>query len=281
MEDVICWWSGGVTSAVSCYLAIDLFGLERCKFIFLDTKNEHPDNERFKQDCEIWYGKKIHSITNQEYNSIQDVWRKHLSLNVASGAVCSYKLKRVVREKFQQENEYAHQVFGFEFTQKEFKRAYSLSGNHPKAKSIYPLLMYGLDKEDCKEIVRSAGIQIPVMYDLGFNNSNCFGTFCIQGGIGYWLKVKAEYPEKFLEMAKIEHELSIEKGQPVTILKTRKNNAGELMFLQHCPQFPDVKDLTLYDNQEMPIEILGDCNGFCGTDDLTPAENQNQLNLGL
>ena len=37
-KDIVCWWSGGVTSAVACKIAIDLYGLENCRFIFIDTK---------------------------------------------------------------------------------------------------------------------------------------------------------------------------------------------------------------------------------------------------
>lgn len=82
-------------------------------------------------------------------------------------------------------------------------------------------------------------------------------------------------------MANIEHKISALKGQPTTILKYRKNNANELMFLKPCPQFPNIKDLSFYENEIMEVEILGDCNGFCGIDDLTPPKNQEQLNLAF
>ena len=90
LGDVICWWSGGVTSAVACKIAIDIYGIERCKLIMIDTNNEDDDTYRFKADCEKWYGKEIETITyiGEKYISIQDVWRKHLSLNVATGAIC-------------------------------------------------------------------------------------------------------------------------------------------------------------------------------------------------
>lgn len=284
-NDIVCWWSGGITSAVACYLAIDLFGLDRCEFIFLDTKNEHDDTYRFKEDCEKWYGKEIKTFSAipTHYTSIEDVWVKHKSLNTASGAICSTQLKRVVRERWQKEAKYTHQVFGFEFTKHEFKRAYAMKNNHPKAKAIFPLQMYGLSKEDCFDIVENAGIEIPVMYKLGFNNNNCFKTGCVQGGIGYWLKIKKEYPETFDRMAEMEHKLSIEKGQPVTILKYRKGGADELMFLKHCPSFSN-KDLSVYDGREFEfqIESLGECNGFCGVDDLIDKTSiEQQLNLAF
>lgn len=45
-NDIICWWSGGITSSIACKKAIELFGLERCQFIMIDTKNE--DNDTYK-----------------------------------------------------------------------------------------------------------------------------------------------------------------------------------------------------------------------------------------
>lgn len=88
MKDVICWWSGGITSAVACKLAIDLYP-NRCRIIMIDTENEDTDTYRFKNDCEKWYGQDIEVITGigDKYKNIMDVWIEHLSLNVATGAI--------------------------------------------------------------------------------------------------------------------------------------------------------------------------------------------------
>ena len=97
-KDIIAWWSGGVTSAVTCMICIETYGRSRVRVIFIDTHNEHEDTYRFKKDCEDWYKLPIETISNigEEYKTIQDVWIKHKSLNVAHGAICSYKLKRIV-----------------------------------------------------------------------------------------------------------------------------------------------------------------------------------------
>ena len=82
-KKVICWWSGGITSAVACKLAIDLFGKENCMVIMIDTNNEDEDTYRFKNDCEKWYELPIASITaiGEKYSCIEDVWDTFLSLN--------------------------------------------------------------------------------------------------------------------------------------------------------------------------------------------------------
>src|SRR5262249_40934249 len=110
--DIVGWWSGGVTSAVACKLCIDWFGASNCRIIFIDTNNEDDDTYRFKNDCERWYGKSIEVLSNSDFISIQDVWYKSLSLNVATGAKCSQMLKRIVRERFEKENTFALQAFG-------------------------------------------------------------------------------------------------------------------------------------------------------------------------
>lgn len=287
-KDIICWWSGGITSAVACKCAIDIYGKERCRCIMIDTDNEDEDTYRFKKDCEKWYEIDIEIITaiGVEYNSIDDVWDKYLSLNVATGAICSTHLKRKVRERWEKNNEYSYQVFGYEFIPKEFNRALGMTMNHFKAKPIYPLLMFGYDKRKCADIIKDNGITIPRMYNMGFHNNNCFKSGCVQGGIGYWQKIKREFPEKFEKMAYKEHELTEKKGKPVTMLKSQSKSDKELIiegwenfvFLKKNDKYPQIKCID--DMPECKVEPLFECNGFCGINDLIEKPNSAyQLNF--
>ncbi len=294
MNKIICWWSGGITSAVACKIAIDFYGTENCIAIMLDTKNEHEDTYRFKKDCEKWYGIEIESysrVDGEEFSSIEDVWKKYKSLNVAHGAICSTVLKREMRESIQKEIEFSHQVFGFEFEKSEFNRALALSIQYPKSKPIFPLLMMGYDKKKCIQIVQDAGIEVPFAYKMGFQNNNCLKTGCVQGGIGYWQKMKREFPDKFEKMALMEHELTDLKGEPVTMLKDQSNEAKEkvdssgnkweaLVFLKKHPKYPELKTIDQMSGRE--VEPLMECNGFCGVNILNPeSKTVGQLNLAL
>ena len=283
-KKIIAWWSGGITSAVACKIAIDIYGVDNVEIIFIDTQNEHQDTYRFKQDCQKWYGSLIGTITGigDKYKSIEDVWIKRKSLNVATGAICSTELKKLVREKWQKNKEFKHQVFGFELD--EWKRARSMKVNNPKTKPIFPLMMYGLTKKDCIKIVEDAGIEIPEMYKLGFHNNNCFGKTedtggCVQGGIGYWQKIQKEYPKKFDAMAKMEHKLTDLKGQPVTMLKDQSKNRG-LVFLKPHPDYPNIKDISMMKGREP--KPLVECNGFCGVNDLEERnETEKEINYQM
>lgn len=259
---IISWWSGGITSAVACYWAIQTF--KNVEIVFLDTKgNEHDDTYRFLQDCEKLYGQKIKILSNDKYNSIEEVWRKYKSLNTAKGAICSTELKREMREKFQNLSQHWGQVFGFEYDKSQMKRHYNMRRNYPEINVLSPLIDLKMNKEDCKAWFRELGIEIPIPYKLGYENNNCFKTGCVQGGIGYWQKIQRQFPEKFDKMAALEYELTNEKGTPVTICKDQSVSPHQLVFLKPHPEYPEIKHIGMIKGRE-PQPIM-ECFGFCST----------------
>jgi hypothetical protein len=279
-KKVICWWSGGITSAVACKLALNMFGVSNCIVLFIDTHNEHDDTYRFKVDCEKWYGCKILSVSNvgkdKKYKSITDVWRTTGVINLAAkGAVCSSELKRKVRERIEKRVNYSHQVFGFEFTTKEFNRAMSLKLNNYLSKPIFPLIMFGYNKSDCFKFLSEYNIKPPITYSLGFSNNNCFKTGCVQGGIGYWQMMQEKFEKQFNTMAKLEHELSAKNNKPTTILRYK----NEPLYLKRCKLFPQFKSLNDVATIKQPKMLL-DCIGFCGTNTLNgDDESLSELNM--
>jgi hypothetical protein len=260
---VIAWWSGGVRSAVTCKLCIDLFGVDNVRVVFIDTKNEDDDTYRFKAECETWYECKIESISTDKYESIEDVWYDNLTLGLAKGAKCSAELKIVVRQQFTKMNNYSYQAFGYD--NDEVNRAFDMRKNNGHLRPIFPLLMFWMSKFDCVKYVQNANniftpLTLPITYRLGLENNNCFKTGCVQGGIGYWQWMQKNQPEKFDAMAKREHEITDLKGQPVTICKDQSKGGG-LVFLKPHPKYPNMKDISMMKGR--PPEMLIECNGFC------------------
>jgi hypothetical protein len=275
-KPVIAWWSGGITSSIACHICIQWFGIDNVRIIFIDTKSEDGDTYRFKADCEKWYGKEIEVITNENYENVEDVWIKHQSLNVATGAKCSEVMKISVRKKFETSNDYSMQAFGFDID--EIKRARAMSDNHPTANPFFPLLALGLTKKECLKMLPHDlffSIKPPKTYELGFHNNNCFKRGCIQGGIGYWQKMKREFPDKAHAMALIEHKLTDLKGQPVTMLKDQGKDGG-LVFLEPHPDYPNMKDISMMKGKE-PKPLM-ECNGFCATNVLDKSETESEIN---
>ena len=76
-ETIAVWFSCGAASAVAAKKTIEKYG-EGYNVIIVNNPvvNEHPDNERFLQDCEKWFGQKIIKAINSEYPScdIRDVF---------------------------------------------------------------------------------------------------------------------------------------------------------------------------------------------------------------
>ena len=268
---VICWWSGGVASAVAGLLAYERYK-EDCVFVFCDTGIEHPDTYRFMKDFEDKLGIKILTIKSDKYANPEAVWNGVVGLNFAHGAPCSMYLKKNPRLKFQKLATDFTQVFGFDYDKKEMKRATNMLVNNPDLNPIFPLIVEKLDRVKIFNKIAELGIEPPVTYKT-FKNNNCIGDFeakeggCIQGGVGYWKLIREKFPHKFEHMASIEHRLSKQKGQPVTICKDqRKDKRGNKLFLKASVDFPDVETIDVIKGK-VPVTVY-ECNGFCSTEEV-------------
>jgi hypothetical protein len=202
-QRVIAWFSCGVTSAVATKLAIARWG-DRVEIVRIVLKGEHEDNDRFAADCERWFGRPITNLAAKKYPDHWSVIKGERYINGPTGAKCSGVLKRKVREDFQRFDDI--QVFGFDADEEQASnRATDFRKHHPEVMVATPLLDENLGKSDCLALVERAGIEIPAMYRLGYGNNNCIG--CVKGGMGYWNKVRRDFPEAFARMAVLEREI--------------------------------------------------------------------------
>ncbi len=112
------------------------------------------------------------------------------------------ELKKKLRQQYEDLTDI--QVFGYDAG--EPHRAAQFRQNNPEVNLYTPLIERYLTKEDCLALVERAGIEVPLMYKLGFNNANCIG--CPKGQMGYWNKIRRVFPETFDRMAKMERELN-------------------------------------------------------------------------
>ena len=71
--------------------------------------------------------------------------------------------------------------------------------------------------------MKAVSIELPMMYRLGYKNNNCIG--CVKGGIGYWNKIRKDFPEDFARMAAVEREIG------ATILKDRRWGVTSRVYL--------------------------------------------------
>lgn len=201
MGRVISWFSCGAASAVASKIAIDEHG--DVEVVYQETNSEHPDNERFLSDCEKWFGQEIIRLRSDKYTDIWDVFEKRRYLAGVSGAPCTSELKRIVAERYI--NHYGDlEVFGY--TAEEGKRVDQFRENNPERRIQAILVERGLNKEDCLGMIDRAGIEIPAMYKLGYTNNNCIG--CVKGQMGYWNKIRKDFPDVFDRMSKLERKFN-------------------------------------------------------------------------
>lgn len=234
---IIAWWSGGVTSAVACRIALERYPNVRLCYIHINS--HHPDTIRFKADCEKWYGQPIEQFQSEKYKDQFEVIEKTKYVNGPGGARCTGELKKEVRYLIEQK-EFSNQVHGYEFLKKEINRAIRFAEQYPYTNPIYPLIEKRITKEQSAGIIQKAGISLPEMYLHGFINNNCIG--CVKGGKYYWNQIRVEFPEVFAKMmnAEIVAKHSCIKG---TFLHALKPNAGRRAkeIIPNCGTFCDVE----------------------------------------
>lgn len=204
MPRVLCWFSCGAASAVAAKMAVDKYG-DACEVLYCDTlAYEHLDNPRFMADVANWIGQPIKLLKSSKYADIFDVFDKTGWLVGPQGARCTQELKRQVRRDYQQDGDI--QVFGL--TSDEQHRIGRFEKENPSVTCEWILRDSSTTKADCYALLQNAGIDLPVMYKLGYNNNNnCIG--CVKGQAGYWNKIRVDFPAAFDRMAKQERKMNV------------------------------------------------------------------------
>lgn len=228
---VLVWFSNGAASAVAAKISVTRWP-ELCDVCYCDTSaDEHQDNSRFRADVERWIGKPV-KVLRGKYRTVADVCFGERFIKGPSGAVCTKMLKREVRKAYQRDTDL--HVFGF--TADEAHRIADFEANNPTLQCAWPLAELKITKAMCYAIIKDAGIELPAMYRLGYNNNNCIG--CWKGGAGYWNKIRRDFPAVFAARAELEREIGFAalrlRGKPC-FLDELPSNCG------HYDKEPDVE----------------------------------------
>lgn len=202
MSRVVCHFSCGAASAVAAKLTLRQRPANEVEIINAFIKEEHPDNQRFLRDCERWFGHPVTQLMDLKYGaSVDEVWKRERYMRGLRGASCTRALKGKLLDGFRRPGDVT--VIGY--TAEERDRFDDFVERHPDVTVKAPLIEAGLSKADCLAMVERAGIELPAMYRLGYQNANCIG--CIKGGKGYWNKIRVDFPARFEEVAAIEESL--------------------------------------------------------------------------
>jgi hypothetical protein len=241
---VLVWFSCGAASAVAGSLALADYGPERTELVYCDVSaSEHPDNARFMRDVERWLGKTVTVIRSEDYATIDDVFERTRYMAGVNGARCTTEMKKVPRFAYQRPDDI--HVFGLHAG--EPRRIANLEHSNPELRFDWLLRDQGIGKEECLRRVQEAGIRIPAMYALGFNNNNCIG--CVKAtSADYWAKVRDLFPDVFARRAA--------QSRALGVRLARLN--GERVFLD---ELPADDQLRLWPAEPQEVISCGpDCN---------------------
>lgn len=234
----VCWLSAGVSSFIAGYLLRN----EIDEFIYIDVEDQHEDSMRFIKDCEKALDKTV-TILKSEYGTVENACIAGGFINrPIVGAYCTKYLKKRVRTLWEMEHTMYDITYVWGFDAKESHRAMQLEEAYPNVKHVFPLIDRILSKEDCHSLLGDLHIKRPKMYDLGYPNNNCIG--CVKGGMGYWNKIRVDFPDVFAKRAKLERKLGCSCINGIYLDELEPNRG------------------------RMDMEIMPECSIFCSLEQL-------------
>jgi hypothetical protein len=244
MGRILSQFSCGAASAVAAKIVV----AKHPDAILINAllKNEHPDNRRFLLDCERWIGRSILVLQDEKYGADTiTLFRRRQYIKGRRGAACSMTLKRGLLRDFEQPGD----VIVLGFTSEEEDRRDDFLENFPDRPAMFPLIDAKLSKDDCKAMIERAGIVLPMMYRLGYDNANCIA--CVKGGAGYFRAIREDFPAEFEALAQVEEEI----GEGAYILRHRSGPLkGQRFPLRELAPGPIRRN-----------EALPSCSFFCET----------------
>jgi len=198
----VAWFSGGVSSAI----AIGLVAGTIDQIFYIHIDDQHPDTLRFVHDCERWFNQPI-TILQSPYKTVNNALLGAGGkgyVNGPHGAACTRLLKKRVRIEWElSQDDRLNYIWGFDCH--ETDRANRIITTMPYQTHLFPLIQQHISKEESHQILHANKIKRPVMYELGYHNNNCIG--CVKGGMGYWNKIRHDFPEVFNSRAKVERQV--------------------------------------------------------------------------
>ncbi|MBK8772228.1 MAG: hypothetical protein IPM06_17645 [Rhizobiales bacterium] len=244
---IVCQFSCGAASAIATKLTLAKYG-DDCVIVNAFIAEEHADNRRFFQDCEKWFGREIVTLRDAKYNaSAIEVFETVGFIKGQNGAACTRRIKRGLLDAWKQPGD----VMVLGYTAEEVHRYEDFIERNPDRPVLVPLIEHGLTKEDCKAMVQRAGLVLPMMYRLGYDNANCIG--CVKGGQGYFRAIREDFPDQFERLAQAEDKVAALHGDNARILFHRSGPLeGQRFPLRELPQGEPYRG-----------EPLPSCSFFC------------------
>lgn len=267
---LVCWYSHGAASLVAAKLAIEnqpkLYPNHEIIVACIHLENELHEPERDRV-VESYLGHKILILKDEKYGAnVDNVIEKTRYMSGVYGARCTKELKKQVRFDWQRNND----VHVFGMTIDEESRIDNILDAEPELEIYAPLIEAGLTKQDCFKIMTDAGLELQMMYKLGYHNNNCIG--CLKAsGAGYWNKIRKDFPEVFERRAHQEKMLDValvkmsaaktERLHPEALEKMKADGYDPKIDSRNTMRIP-LRYLSPDAGSHKDLDI-GDCGFFC------------------
>lgn len=191
----IIQFSGGLASAYVAHLCIEEFGKNNCILLNHDTRIEHSDTGKFKNDVCNYLG-----VDMIELSDGRDLWdlivdQKALPSNFIP--FCTRILKQEQGFKFLKTFKDKFVLYNGFGTHEERRVLGSRRIAERKGYTVHsPLFEQNITDKEAMEIIRDDWkIQIPEPYMNGFEHNNCLP--CFKGGKAHFKRVWQFYPGSF------------------------------------------------------------------------------------
>lgn len=241
-ETIAVWFSNGAASAVAAKLTNEKYGnTHNILIVNNPIKEEDPDNIRFKNDISKWIGLPVVEAKCKEYPSasIVDVFNKRKYMSGRLRAPCTMLLKKQARYEFELLNKIDWHVLGFTADEQSRHDKFTKF----ERSNVLPVLIdAGLSKVDCFEIINKAGIELPLIYKLGYPNANCIGCVKSQSPT-YWNLVRITFPNVFTERAEQSRRIGCKlvklHGEQIYLDELKPTDTGGKIKNWECSIFCD------------------------------------------
>lgn len=208
--------SGGVSSAVAADRKISRYGRRKVILWFADTLAEDEDLYRFVDNCMRRWGGKLYRycdgrtpeqvavdkqiIPNQKIAPCTHV------LKIQPFTRWLWRIPRPVTVLLGLSWTEQHRIDERQFWHKKNGGWKPPTGYQARIAGVYedfPLLWKPIVHFPFQYVREIMGIEIPMLYQLGFDHNNCGGE-CFRQSIGNWLLLRDKCPERFMHKARWE-----------------------------------------------------------------------------
>jgi hypothetical protein len=239
---IAVWFSCGAASAVAAKQTIRRYGnIARIIVLNSPIREEDDDNRRFLRDVMEWLGIPILPVINPKFQhcSVEATWDQRRAMSFRHGAPCTVHLKKEARQAWEKDNQPDWHVLGFTADEAARHQRFVLT----ERENVLPVLIEaGITKNQCFEILRSEGVRLPRMYELGYPNANCPG--CVKAtSPSYWNLVRTAHPEVFASRASQSRSLGVRLVR----------HQGKRIFLDELPM----------DAKWRALKAMPECGLFC------------------